>query len=285
VRRRVWCETVPYDQLVQPDVVALVARYRLDLLLAVRPWQLADVPDVVRRFREQGVFVALWPMLADRDGRWASAASAAAFTAFADELLAAVPFADEIVIDLEPEKAQLEKWKSWRPTWRQTPSPGRYRDASELLVQATGSWRRDRRVTTAVLPLLAFELAGQWIQRAVGTPASPLHVDRHSVMAYTSLLEGWSRGLVDRRRAEMLLAVCARLTRFRFGERGGISLGTIGVGAFEDEPCYRGPDELARDVAIVTRAGITEISVFDLGGILRRPPPEAWLEAFSSPRS
>jgi hypothetical protein len=71
----------------------------------------------------------------------------------------------------------------------------------------------------------------------------------------------------------------------RFGERGGISLGTIGVGAFDDEPCYRGPDELARDVAIATRAGITEISVFDLGGILRRPPPEAWLDAISSPRS
>jgi hypothetical protein len=101
-------------------------------------------------------------------------------------------------------------------------------------------------------------------------------------MAYTSLFEGWSRGLVDRRRAETMLAMCARLTRFRFGERAGISLGTIGVGAFEDEPCYRSPAELARDVAIAAAAGITELSVFDLGGILRRAPAEAWLEAFGA---
>jgi hypothetical protein len=282
VRRRVWCETVPYDELVRPDVITLVARYRLDLLLAVRPWQLADVPGVVRQFRDRGVFVALWPMLSDSDGRWLSASSAASFITFADELLAAVPFADELVLDLEPPKAQLAKWKAWRPTWRQTPSPNRYHDARAALVDATKRWQRDRRVSSAVLPLVAFEVGGQWLQRAIGTPASPLHVDRHSVMTYTSLLEGWSRGLVDRRRAETLLAMCARLTRLRFGARAGISLGTIGVGAFEDEPCYRGPHELARDVAIATAAGIRELSVFDLGGILRRPPPEAWLEAFGA---
>lgn len=282
MRRRVWCETVPYDQLVRPEVIALVTRYRLDLLLAVRPWQLAEAPDVVRRYRDHDVFVALWPMLSDEDGRWASASSAPAFIAFTDALLAAVPFADEIVLDLEPAKAQLVKWKNWRPTWRQTPSPGRYHDAREALVEATRRWKVQRRVTTAILPLIAFELGGQWMQRAIGTPASPLHVDRHSVMAYTSLFEGWSRGLVDRGRAETLLAASARMTRFRFAERGGISLGTIGVGAFDDEPCYRRPEELARDVAIVTAAGLTELSVFDLGGILRRPPPEAWLEAFGA---
>jgi len=282
VRRRVWCETVPYDELVRSPVVALVARYGLDLLLAVRPWQLAEVGDVVRRYRDHGVFVALWPMLADADGRWASAASAPAFIGFTDELLARVPFADELVLDLEPPLAQLAKWKNWRPTWRQTPSPSRYHDARDALVEATERWRRGRRITTAILPLLAFELRGQWIQRAVGTPATPLHVDSHSVMAYTSLIEGWSRGVFDRRRAEVALGMCARLTGFRFGERGGLSLGTVGVGAFEDEPSYRSPEELARDVAIATAARIAELSLFDLGGVLRRPPPEAWLEAFGA---
>ncbi|CAN5908215.1 hypothetical protein BH11MYX3_BH11MYX3_49460 [soil metagenome] len=285
MRRRVWCETVPYDELVRPPVVDLVARHGLDLLLAVRPWQLVEVADVVRRFRDQGVFVAVWPMLADTDGRWASASSAPAFIAFADALLTAVPFADELVLDLEPPIAQLAKWKNWRPTWRQTPSPSRYHDARDALVEATGRWQRERRITTAVLPFLALELRGQWIQRAVGTPATPLHVDRHSVMAYTSLIEGWSRGVFDRRRSEVALAVCARLARFRFGAQVGLSLGTVGVGAFADEPSYRGPAELARDVAIASAAGIHELSLFDLGGILRRGPAEAWLEAFGAMRA
>lgn len=282
MRRRVWCETVPYDELVRAPIVDLVARHRVDLLLAVRPWQLAEVGEVVRRYRDRGVFVAVWPMLADADGRWASARSAPAFIAFADAVLAAAPEADELVLDLEPPMAQLAKWKDWRPTWRQTPSPARYHDARDALVEATARWRLERRITTALLPLLVLELGGQWLQRAVGTPATSLHVDRHSVMAYTSLIEGWSRGVFDRRRAETALGVCARLGRLRFGEVAALSLGTVGVGAFEDEPSYRHPAELARDVAIATAAGITELSLFDLGGILRRAPAEAWLEAMGT---
>ncbi len=282
MRRRVWCETLPYEELVRSAVVELVAARGLDLLLAVRPWQLAEVGDVVRRFRDRGVFVAVWPMLDDADGRWVSAASAPAFIAFADAVLAEVPFADELVLDLEPPKAQLEKWKDWRPTWRQTPSPSRYHDARDALGEATHRWRRGRRITTAILPLLALEVRGEWMQRAVGTPATMLDVDRHSVMAYTSLLEGWSRGVVNRRRAELLLAATARLTKYRFGEVAGLSLGAVGIGAFEDEPQYRGPAELARDVAIATAAGITELSLFELGGVLRRGPAEAWLEAFGA---
>ena len=100
-------------------------------------------------------------------------------------------------------------------------------------------------------------------------------------MAYTSLFEGWSRGLVDRRRAEALLASCARLSRSRFGERAALSLGTVGPGAFGDEPSYRDPGELARDVLIAKTSGIEELSLFELGGILRRAPIEPWFEALA----
>ncbi|MDQ3365470.1 MAG: hypothetical protein M3680_08585 [Myxococcota bacterium] len=260
-------------------MIDLLARFRVDLLLAVRPWQLAEVRDVVRRVQDAGVFVALWPMLADADGRWASASSSTAFVGFADELLACVPFADELAIDLEPPFRDLARWKAGRPTWRQTPSSRTYHDARATLIAAVERWRSDRRITTAVLPLLAVEWRGQWLQRALGTPATDLAVERHSVMAYTSLFEGWSRGLVDRTRAERLLAVTARLTRSRFGAKAALSLGTVGPGAFGDEPGYRDPGELARDVALARAAGIQEISLFDLGGVIRRAPAERWFEA------
>jgi len=275
----VWCETLPFDELARPPLAALLARHQIDLLLAVRPWQLAEVPEVVRRLQGAGVFVALWPMLADADGRWASASSHRRFIPFADELLACVPFADELVLDFEPPLPQLTRWKDGRPTWRQTPSPPTYRAARTSYGSAVARWRTSHRITTAVMPLLPFELGGEWLQRLLGTPASALAVDRHSVMAYSSLFEGWSRGVVNRRRAEALLVGCAHLTRLRFGPRAALSLGTVGTGAFGDEPCYRDVGELARDIAIARRAGIDELSLFDLGGIVRRPPAEAWLEA------
>lgn len=275
-----WCETLSFDEVVAPAVATLLARYRVDLLLAVRPWQLDDVGAVVARLRDAGVFVGVWPMLADADGRWASVQSCARFVAFADAVLARAPGADELILDLEPPLRRMTGWKTGRPTFRQTPSPRAYAAARAAYVAAVTRWRAERRVTSALVPVLVAE-RGQWMQRVLGTPATDLPVDRHSVMAYTSLFEGWSRGLVTRRRAEALLGVCARLARRRFGDQAALSLGTIGTGAFGDEPCYRDVAELRRDVEVAVAAGVDELSLFDLGGMLRRGPAEAWLDALT----
>jgi hypothetical protein len=276
----VWCETLPWPEVTRPELARLLTGHRIELLLAVRPWQLPEVADLVDRLRGAGVFVGLWPMLADEDGRWASVASSARFIGLVDALLARA-VVDEVVIDLEPPMAVMARWLDGRPTWRQTPSPAAYGAARAALVDAIGRWRQGRRVTTAVMPMVVAELRGEWMERLLGTPVSQLPVDGHSIMAYTSLFEGWSRGLLDRRRAELTLGLCGRLARRRFGPLAGLSLGTVGTGAFGDEPSYRSVDELRRDVAIATAAGITDLSLFDLGGILRRGPAAAWLEALA----
>jgi hypothetical protein len=275
----VWCETLPWAELARPDLATLLTERGVELLLAVRPWQLPEVAGLVDRLRGAGVFVGLWPMLADEDGRWASVASRERFIRFVDQLVAQAS-ADEIVLDLEPPFALMTRWKDGRPTWRQTPGRSAYGDARDAYAVAVARWRQGRRVTTAVMPMVVAELRGEWMERLLGTPVSALPVDGHSVMVYTSLFEGWSRGLLDRRRAEVALAVTARLARLRFGDRVGLSLGTVGAGAFGDEPSYRDVGELGRDVAIARAAGIDDLSLFDLGGVLRRGPAAAWLDVF-----
>ncbi len=234
---------------------------------------------MVERVRDAGVFVGVWPMLADADGRWASVRSVPAYIAFTDALLARVPGCDELAIDLEPPLAVLKEWKALRPA---VSTASGYRDARDELVTAIMRWRRTHRVTTAVLPFLALEWRGQWMQRLLGTPTTALPVNAHSVMAYSSLFEGWSRGLVNRRRAEQMLSLTARLSRTRLGPTTGLSIGCVGTGAFGDEPSYRGIDELARDVELAAAAGITELALFDLGGCVRRGDLDAWLSALAA---
>lgn len=284
MRRRIWSETLPLADHVQPAVLRALVDANVEVLLAVRPWQLGEVAAIVERVRGAGLVVGLWPMVADDDGRWASVRSLAAFIAFTDALLAAAPACDELVIDLEPPLAVLARWKSLRPagSW----SRG-YSHARASLGEAVVRWRGagsgqatgTRRVTTAILPLLALEARGEWLQRALGTPATALPVDAHNVMAYSSLYEGWSHGLVGRRGAERLVAITATLTRLRFGARAALSLGCIGSGAFGDEAGYRDIGELERDVAIARAAGITELALFDLGGAVRRGDLPGWLGA------
>ena len=86
--------------------------------------------------------------------------------------------------------------------------------------------------------------------------------------------------MLGRESAGAVLSEGARLTRLRFGRRAGISLGAVGKGALGDEPVYRDVSELAQDVAIARAQGVDDLALLDLGGVLARPNPEAWLEAF-----
>ncbi len=132
-------------------------------------------------------------------------------------------------------------------------------------------------VSAAVVPLVVG--APAW-EALLGTPVRGLAIGHVSSMLYTSIVEGWSRGLCRRRDAVALLAAGCRAARASFGSRAGVSLGAVGLGAFGDEPVYRSPAELAEDVAVARASGVSDLTLLDLGGVLARPPAEAWLEAF-----
>ncbi len=282
MRRRVWCETLPYDEVARPALLAALRARGVALALAVRPPELPALAAAAARIVDAGVPLALWPMIDDADGRWVSVASAATFIAFADRALAVAPAGVELVLDLEPPLAQLAAWRGGRLTFEGRPTRDDYRAGRAALIAAVTRWRAARPVSTAVMPFVVAEVAGEWVQRLLGTPVTALPVDRHSVMAYTSLYEGWSRGLVGRRRAEVLLGVTARLARARLGAAAALSLGCVSTGALGDEPAYRGPHELAADVAIARAAGVDDLTAFDLGGMVRRGPVEAWLDALTA---
>lgn len=311
VTHRVYVETLPYEVLVQPSTVALLRRYALDVVVAVRPWQMRALPQVVRTLGDAGIRVSVWPMLADDAGRWANARNATAFATLVRAVCHALDAekspASELLFDLEPPFGEAQALTvatdSKRPLTiarvRSSvaalaegaiaplrPSGRRAFERSKAILANTVRELADRGMTvsSAVWPLVALDGPPHetW-QSLLGTPVDALVMDRVSVMLYTTIFEGWSRGAIRRRDALALLSAACERTVRRYGARAGISLGCVGTGAFEDEPVYRSPDELAMDAAIARASGCTELSLFDLGGVLSRPPAEAWLDAFTTP--
>ena len=309
--RRVYSETLPYAELVRPNTVRLLARYGLEVVLAVRPWDLADLPLVARSLRDAGVTLSIWPMLSDEEGRWANVHNAASFSALtlsACDLLAQTKAPPrDVLFDLEPPFAEAQslaavsgsKAHDLEPKARGEASLGLFgrlasgwsRSAHRAFDAAGASLARSvdelhaRGIATsmAVWPLVALDPPGidTW-QAVLGTPVDVLGTGHVSVMMYTSILEGWSRGAVRRRDARALLSAGTSRSIRRWGARAGISLGCVGAGALEDEPTYRDPVELADDVSVARAAGCEQLSLFDLGGVMARPPAEAWFEAFVS---
>jgi hypothetical protein len=285
-RYRIYSETLPYEDVTRPGTVALFRRYDLELVLAVRPWQLEELARVAKEMRDEGIALSVWPMIADDEGRWASVHNAQPFFAFVratcDALERAGAPAKDVLLDLEPPFADARALADARflRLARRAPRSS-FAAAARTFARGVADLR-DRGITTssAVWPLVALDPPGAngW-QSLLGTPVDALSADHVSVMMYTTILAGWSRGALRRRDAvELLAAACARVVR-RHGERGGISLGCVGTGAFLDEPVFASPAELAVDAAIARASGVARIALFDLGGVLARGPAEAWLDA------
>jgi hypothetical protein len=299
---RIYCETLPFEEVTRDRTVGLLARYGLEIVLAVRPWQLAELPRVAGVLGGAGVPLSVWPMLADDEGRWANARNAKAFVAFAERTVDVLGRAGlpprELLFDLEPDFSEVRMLSPGvdrsgllgAARARSAPHSAAFVHGERVLAAAVDALHaRGIATSSAVWPVVALDPPGgrAW-QTLLGTPVDGLATHRVSVMVYTSMLEGWSRGTLRRHHARALLAAAARRVVRRFGERASLSLGCVGTGAFEDEPVFRGPSELAEDVAIARAAGCEDLSLFDLGGVLRRErgegavPAEAWLDAFTS---
>ncbi len=291
-RRRVWCETLPLASLAQSDTQRLLARYRLELIAAVRPNDLSEVPRLLATSRDNGVRVGLWPMIDDSEGRWLSARNTDSFDAFVAALLSTCEGTRapaEIAFDLEPPIGLVSQvFSAVKTASPRTARLGEPLSIARESFAATIERVRARGIepTAAVVPMVLFDAqhgrGAPW-QRAMGTPVDGLPWSHVSAMAYTSIFEGWSRGALRRVDAVSLLAECCRLAIARFGARAGVSLGAIDTGALGDEPIYRSPAELAEDVAIATSCGVQDLTLFDLAGALRRGPAERWLDAFTAP--
>lgn len=277
--RRVYSELVPLADLVDAPALAALAARSIQLLAAVRPGEEELAAELVASARARGLSVGLWPMLADADGRWLNPANEARFESWVAALVAQVRGIDTLVMDLEPPIAEvralvdgrLDAAKAWLG-----------RDLSTARHEHIVRRLRERGIESyaAVIPAVLYGgRAGRGWQRGLGTPVDGVGYDRVSPMLYTSLLEGYGFGAVDRDIARDLLRRWSALASGRFGARASVSLGAVGIGALGDEQTLRGPAELAQDVAVARAAGIDDIALFDLSGVLARPPIAPWLDA------
>lgn len=284
-RRRIWSEFVEYEELCSIRVVRLLREHDLEVLVAVTPPQLEDVPQLVRRLRNEGISLGLWPMVDDADGRWGSTFNARVFSDFALRVAKRAPEGATIAVDLEPPISMMHgllsgKPSAYRSLFRsESWAPG-HDTLQDLLATLAG---RGNPCIAAANPMLLGdgrgESAWQWL---FGTPIDALPFDAVSFMTYTSLIEGYSRGLIDRDIAHSMLMHTATAARVQWGPRASLSIGTVGGGALGTEKPYRSIEELREDVETALACGIEDIALFDLAGVLAKENPARWIETFAN---
>jgi hypothetical protein len=282
VRRRIYSELVPLRELASSPILTALAERRVQLLAAVQPGGRDDALGVIERAREIGLSIGLWPLLTNDRGRWLSSENAVEFARWIDELLFETDrrglSIDTLVLDLQPPIAEVRRLTGGRLDTARAWLARRTDPSVHRAIVAMLEGRGIESLAAIMPPVLAPGASGRGWQKALGTPIDAPYRLLHA-MLYTSLFEGYSRGVLARSDTRALLVRLAQLTRDTFGSRAGVSLGAVGVGALGDESTYRDVAELADDVALVRRCGVEDLALFDLSGVLARPPAEPWLDA------
>lgn len=267
-------------------------------VVAVRPkTHRAELLEALECVRDAGLETAVWPLMSLEDGYWPSERNAAAWFAQTYDLLAELERAgatpDWVAVDIEPPYGQasrllretlqvpvaaLELAAENMDLERFFSSRGVFHDGVAAI---RGRGIRTLGVTSA---LAAHDLRDDiplW-QDMLETPWTRIPWDAAGIMAYGSIVAGASRGVLSIEDARAIHQPLLGHLGRRFGARAHASLGVTGAGIFGDEPAYSDPEDLSRDVAAALSAGIRDIAIFCLEGILAQGRPEHWLHAVCS---
>lgn len=291
---RIWSEFLPYDEAAATEVVELLRRHAVHPIFAVRPTDdVVALGRAVRAHAGAGLEVGVWPLLSKAHGYWPNEDNHAAWEAFATGLLDALELADAmpqwVAVDLEPPiddvTAMLRDITALPAALARFARRNLDRDAYDASVVAwTGVLERlherGPRTLGITTPLAAHDLGERvpfW-QDLLQTPWASLPFSRKGIMAYNSMISGYSRGLLsvgDARSAhDRLVARAARA----FGPTvAHVSIGLTGAGVLGDEPAYFEPEPLALDAAAVRHHGVEDIGLFCLEGLLEQKDPDRWL--------
>ncbi|MBK6697768.1 MAG: hypothetical protein IPG50_37120 [Myxococcales bacterium] len=243
---RVYSEMATHDDATAPSALALLRGREVELVLAVRPWHVAGLGEVVRRVAGEGVALSLWPMLSDEDGRFLHAGNVARMRALVTRVLAAaMPSASalkpeprlDVMLDLEPPVDTLRALAHWRlgPAALAAAAAFAASERNDRAARAlvTDIQRAGATVSVAVMPHVVLP-GGRALSRLAAVPTLA-GTDSVDLMLYRTLAQGYARGLVSRQRALRWLghplkprcqrghAHRARLRRHgRLGRRGDV---------------------------------------------------------------
>ena len=294
---RVCVEFLPPQELALPSVVRLLERFGVAPLLALPPHR-DDLAGLLALapFTRAGLGAGIWPLLDDRDGYWPSEGNAARF---AERTLGLLDLAARhrltvpwIAVDLEPRLDELTRARRG-PVGSLVAASLAHLDRRRFAVATAAYARLHKRIVAAgsralaiAYPLVAADFA-TGAETMQDLCEAPLRCgwDRVAIMTYGSLIAGYSRGLLSVADAQHYGYRASRALAAALGRRAGAFVGVVGHGKLGDETAYQHPDELAQEAAAARAAGVGEIALYGLEGVLGSRDPESWLAALTTPRA
>ena len=292
---RFWVEHLDACETVE-RALPLLEEYGAGVCIATFERSLTESnAAALRTLGQAGLQVGLWPLLSLEQGYFPNERNVAAYDSHVRRVIewaeenGAVP--DLLAVDLEIPIDQMNSLldrsrpgglKRLVDTMRDNRDPARYLRAKSCLNELN-FWLHARGIRTivALLPWVALEIEGdsELLQDLMETPVTGIGWDILSPMWYSSMFPGLTGGAITERDADWLGYDSCLWLKTRHPARAGVSLGVTGTGVLGDEQAFTNPEGLMVSVRAALSAGIRDISIYNLEGVLDSDDPAAWLEA------
>jgi hypothetical protein len=298
---RFWVENIDPPEIVE-KALPLLEEFSAGVCVSTFERSLTgENAGALRALKKAGLQVGLWPLMGMESGYFPNEKNAAEYDGYVRRVIewadskAVTP--DLLAVDLEmpfdqmtlllqqgPPRARLERL---RGVLRENRDRAKYEGAKSIISELN-DWIKARGIKTvvAVLPWVALEIEGdsEVLQDLMETPISGIDWDILSPMWYSSMIAGLTGGLLNERDADWMGYDSCLWLRTRYRERAGVSLGITGTGVLGDERAFPTPEGLMVSVQAALSAGIRDISIYNLEGILESSDPRAWFEALRGAR-
>lgn len=246
-----------------------------------------------------GVTVQPWLLLDQTDGYWPGSTNAQIYAAAAQNLtslwtgtLGLPP--STLVVDMELRIDRMKKLLSML-------GGGSVKDIAGIVkmlradidraqfIEATLTYaklvnnlhKKGWRVHLTTLPMIADDYvdADAGIRLAFGIPVEGINWDEISLQAYRTQFTRMTAGLPL---TPFFVYSYAKKAKSIWGDKASIDVGITGIGMDDAtlvSPTYANADELAGDVEAAIAAGLSakQVAVYNLQGMINRPPVEGWL--------
>ena len=288
----VTAEYTPYDRLVEPRLVSLLARYGAAVCVCVREGQLNDALDRLYTVYERaGIPILLWPLLPYKEGLYLNKGSVPLYLDALDGVFdwaaAHGHRVEALIVDVEPSNygparpapSGLQKWGQMRRQLNRKEFPEAVRGFERVIAKIHG---RGALAVAAAFPFVIDDrLKGRhgW-EDLTGGPVATVGWDALTIMMYSSwFVEAGSKMGVGWDAAHHLAYQYARDLRALWGDRVAVAVGVTSAGEGNEKRVYATSGEIVPAIAAVRAAGIRHIGIYDLKGLLESGDVEPWLAA------
>ena len=276
----VTAEYTPYRDLAGPELVALLKKYDIQICLCVREDQLNDELDnLYKAYEQAGLHILFWPLLPKKDGLYVNKETAERYIAYLDVIY---DWAEKrghkieaMVVDVEPGSGGFKKMlkdmdkKSW---------PQAVEKFNRIIQKIH---EHDSLAIGVAFPFVSDDKARGthgW-EDLFGGPVASVDWDYLAVMMYTSWFVQMLKSAGMTFDAAHWVAYDYSLDLKKlWGDKAAVALGVTNPGEGNETVIYDSPEKIAPAIAAVRMAGIKNLGIYDMKGILETGEPEAWFK-------